>query len=136
MRPHEMNVDQAVVDLEENGSAEDPIFYGGHETSPSRLEHMFHNNLSLHASKVRIGYYGGRDLHLIKSGTLSGMVADRRRLRERQFEDPKQRSVRVILKDLIIAFDLEFGPDGRVDSIAYPKEVRDLAAEAHTRLKL
>lgn len=135
-----MTVDRAVQDLEENGSAEDPIFYRDHETTPSRLEHMFEQNPFCSASYIRIGYYGGRDLHLIKRGTLSGMVADRRRLqerlRERLTEDPKQRSVRAILKDLIIAFDLEFAKDGHVSCMAFPKEVRELAAEAHRKLKL
>ena len=135
MRPNEMDVSRAVQDLEENGSSEDPIWFRGKETTPNRLEHTL-SRVSCWAKDVSIGYYGGVNLHMIKRGTLSGMVADRRRLRERRDEVPKQRTVRAILKDIIIAFELEFHDDGRVACIAYPKEVRDLAAEAHRKLRL
>ncbi len=74
-----MNVGQAIWDLEENGSSRDPIFYGDWETTPDWLRSEIY--LSRLASSVRIGYYGGPDHHLVKHGTLSGMVQDRRKTR-------------------------------------------------------
>lgn len=85
MRPNEMDLARAVQDLEENGSSQDPIFLGGEETTPEQLEYV--GKLcelpgTPMAKDIKISYYGGKDLHLIKRGTLSGMVKDRRRLRE------------------------------------------------------
>lgn len=87
MKPHEMSVDRAIQDLEEHGSSQDPIFYKGQETTPEQLSWKVDDGRCdlrgyTLAGEVRIGYYGGKDLHLIKRGTLSGMVKDRRRLRE------------------------------------------------------
>jgi len=87
MRPNEMSVNRAIQDLEEHGSSQDPIWYQGEETTPEQLSWKVDDGRSdlsgyVLAGDVRISYYGGKDLHLIKRGTLSGMVRDRRRLRE------------------------------------------------------
>lgn len=134
MRPNEMDISRAVQDLEENGSAEDPIFYKGQETTPNRLEHELTHLGPLKAKNVVIGYYGGRELHLIKRGTLSGMVSDRRRLRQRRDEPKKHRPYKRILADIVDAFELEFRDGEASCCIAYPVELKELAREARLAL--
>lgn len=91
MRPHEMNLHEAVDELENLGSSHDPIFWEDHETTPESLEGALGGStICTRASKIRISYYGGVDPLVLRKGTLSGMVADRRRMVAR--EDSVRRS--------------------------------------------
>ncbi len=69
-----MKVHEALEALESAGSASDPILYRGEETTAVDLDLPSLDD----ASKVRIGYWG-KGIRLVKRGTLSGMVRERRR---------------------------------------------------------
>lgn len=78
MRPQDMNLGEALLDLRRNGSEDDPIEYRGEETTPTQLEWKLGPLAS--ARSTRISYSASRRGRLthIRNGTLSGMVRDRR----------------------------------------------------------
>lgn len=90
MRPHEMSVEEAKEALDDLGSSQDPIWLGDFETVPENLDVYW----SARACMTRISYYRGDDPLAIRKGTLSGMVADRRRMvaRHVKIEDSVRRS--------------------------------------------
>jgi hypothetical protein len=73
-----MYLDSAVDLLDDLCSHQDPILYKGAETTPEELDYLLTDPYLL-AKDIRISYYGGAPFRLIH-GTLSGMVADRKRL--------------------------------------------------------
>lgn len=130
MRPYEMTVGRALLDLEDHGSDRDLVIFQGREIEASGLPYRDDRM----AKDVRIGYWA-RGYRFVARGTLSGMVADRRLGRHLSRRPrPRHRPHRQILSDLVDAFALEFAPDGHVDSIAYPAELRELAREAYLSL--
>ena len=77
-----MNIGEAVYELDKLGSASDPIWHKGKETSPNSLLDYQNDVQELtRACIVRIEYYGD---HGKVKGTLSGMVANRIRLQRRE----------------------------------------------------
>ena len=129
-----MDIHRAILDLEDNGSSQDPVFFEGKEIMAEELQYHINVGLVTPARDIKIGYWGGRDLHLIRRGTLSGMVLDRRRLRARNEKPEPKRNARHILEDMVVAAELEFHPDGTIGCISYPTELRALFLEAHNHL--
>lgn len=72
-----MSLDQALAELDECASTQDPIIYKGEETSPEQLLYLLDQTLL--AGKVRFSYWGMKSncTQLIRNGTLAGMVKDR-----------------------------------------------------------
>lgn len=75
----ELDVGEALAELEQLGSSEDPIVYQGQEMTPSELVYRAKPNLAKH---VRVSFWGEVDgrCRLIRGSNLARMVADRRKL--------------------------------------------------------
>lgn len=74
-----MTIQECVEALYRLDSDQDPITYRGKETTPQELHYEL-NDLQP-ASGIRIGYYAKKGW--IQNGTLTGMLADRKRLEKR-----------------------------------------------------
>lgn len=81
MKIRALTVAEACGILDTLGCSDDPLFYRGHETSPNTImscpgeEDPEGRRM---AGRVRIEYYGGRELRR-RRGTLQSMVIDRLR---------------------------------------------------------
>lgn len=76
-KPSELSLFECVELLERLYSSQDPITWNGEDTTPDGLIGVlsdFHP-----ANTIRINYYGGKPMRLIKGGTLTGMLANRAR---------------------------------------------------------
>jgi hypothetical protein len=71
--PIRTTLDEAVRILDHLGSANDPIFFKGKETTPADL---LHSCPQVYLSRIRIGYFAAR-LRRVERGTFMGMITDR-----------------------------------------------------------
>ena len=71
-----MKFDDWIRKLEDHGSAEDPVFHNGKETTPMQISYDHHALDSV--AGIKIAYYGGDPLRLIR-GTARGMLRERAR---------------------------------------------------------
>ena len=79
-----MNLHDAVAILDGLGSCQDPIWYKGEQTTVDRL--VVGLDRACPAELTRISYWGEKDgkVRLIKNGTVTGMIADRQRLKKEE----------------------------------------------------
>lgn len=76
MKIAEMNFAEWIRALDDCGSSDDVIYYGGVETTPNRLAQKFRSLDRVRG--VRIEYFGGDNPRRRIAGTAGGMLRERR----------------------------------------------------------